>query len=285
MDIFINGKPADITLDTENTLGDVLAGIEQWISPTGNRIQKISIDGTNVSEDPLSDVFGNNIADIKKLEIEVSSFRELAIEALGDLLNTCGIFAETSFEDRPQIAEAWKKSAASRFLSSNIPDIHQFAAAAFSGEGLSARDLGLLLEERCREITDPKREIGSSEALVTAIALRMEELPLDIQTGKDQRAAETIQLFSKIGEKLFRIFFLFKSDGLSVENFMIDERSARVFIDEFNAALKELSAAYENRDIVLAGDIAEYELAPRLLTFFSSLKNISILNIPVVSSP
>jgi hypothetical protein len=45
-------------------------------------------------------------------------------------------------------------------------------------------------------------------------------------------------------------------------------------MEEFNAALSELSAAYENRDTVLVGDISEYELAPRLSKFFSALKNI-----------
>jgi hypothetical protein len=45
-------------------------------------------------------------------------------------------------------------------------------------------------------------------------------------------------------------------------------------VEEFNSTLKELFSAYENRDTVLVGDIAEYELAPRLLKLFSAMKNI-----------
>ena len=111
----------------------------------------------------------------------------------------------------------------------------------------------------------------------------MEELPLDIQTGRNQRAAETMQLFSGAASKLFRIFFMYKSEGLSIDTFMIGEFPARIFIDEFNAALKELSAAYENRDTVLVGDLAEYELSPRLLKFFSAVKSFS--SSPPVSIP
>jgi hypothetical protein len=115
------------------------------------------------------------------------------------------------------------------------------------------------------------------------VAERMEELPLDIQTGKNQRAAETVQLFSGVSAKLFRIFFMFKSEGLSADTFFIDDLSARMFIDELNAVLSELSTAYENRDTVLVGDLAEYELSPRLLKFFSALKNFS--SSPSVSEP
>ena len=141
--------------------------------------------------------------------------------------------------------------------------------------GLSVADFTAIVEERLKEVTDPWQEINGSEIFVNIVAQRMEEFPLDMQTGKDQRAAETIQLFSQISGKLFRIFFLHKSEGLSAETFIIDERPAKTFIEEFNSALRELSDAYENRDTVLAGDIAEYELAPRLLKFFAAMKNMT----------
>jgi hypothetical protein len=96
-----------------------------------------------------------------------------------------------------------------------------------------------------------------------------------MQTGKDQRAAETIQLFSQISGKLFRIFFIYKSEGLSMETFVIDDLPAKAFIEEFNTVLRELLSAYENRDTVLAGDIAEYELAPRFIKFFTAMNNMS----------
>jgi hypothetical protein len=68
---------------------------------------------------------------------------------------------------------------------------------------------------------------------------------------------------------------LFKSEGLSPDAFLVDKIPVRTFIDEFDAILKELSAAYENRDTVLVGDLSEYELSPRLLQFFTALKDFS----------
>jgi len=285
MNISINDRPADITLDTEKTLGDVLSGIEMWLSPTGNRIQGISVNGQILGEDTLPASFGRDIKDIKKLDITVSSYRELAGEALGDLLETCTLYEDAAFTERPRIAEAWEKSVAARFLRTDISDMYDLAGRTLCGEGLSAQDLSIIINERLREIAGPVREICGCEELIKTVAARMEELPLDMQTGKDQRAAETIQLFSRTGEKLFRIFFILKSEGLSLDTFVIDELPGRTFIEEFNAALNELSAAYENRDTVLVGDLSEYELAPRLLKFFSALKNYPELPHPSVPAP
>jgi hypothetical protein len=104
------------------------------------------------------------------------------------------------------------------------------------------------------------------DSLVSGLIQRLEDLPLDIQTGKDGRAAETVSLFSTIAEKLFRLLLQLKSQG-ETENL-----PAQDFLEEFGTALKELLAAYEAKDSVLIGDLAEYELAPRLGSFYASLK-------------
>jgi hypothetical protein len=114
--------------------------------------------------------------------------------------------------------------------------------------------------------------LGGIEALVESTAQRLEDLPLDIQTGKDGRAAETVQIFSTITEKLFRIFSLLKLEGFITDTLLIDAMPFSAFIDDFSAALKELLAAYEVKDAVLVGDLAEYELAPRLRTFYAAIK-------------
>jgi len=274
MNIFINEKPADITLDMEKNLGDVMSGLEQWLSPSGSRIKKICLDDKDISTDALAEAFRVDVADINKLDVFVSPWRELAAEALEGLYETCILYNKAAFDERKNIAAEWEKSSAARFLISDIPEISCLANRALSGEGLSAGDLCMLIEERLRELTDPKQEINNSTAKVELIAGRLEELPLDMQTGKDQRAAETIQLFSEISEKLFRILFIFKSEGFSLGTFTIDGLSAKIFLEEFNSTLRELSSAYENRDTVLVGDIAEYELAPRLLKLFSAIKDI-----------
>jgi hypothetical protein len=274
MNIFINEKPADITLDTEKNIGEVVSGIEKWLSSSGSRIRKISLDNKDIPVDALGEAFRVPISDIKKLELFVDPWREFAAEALEDLYETCMLYGKAAFDERKKIFAEWEKSPSARFLISDIPDIFDLAKKTLSGEGLTTGDFAAFIEERLRELANPGEELDKSTAGVELIAGRLEELPLDMQTGKDQRAAETVQLFSKMGEKLFRIFFIFKSEGLSHEDFTIDGLSAKLFVEEFKSTLKELSSAYENKDTVLAGDIAEYELAPRLMKLFSAMKNI-----------
>ena len=271
--ISINGKPADITLDTEKSLGDVLSGIENWISPSRSRIKKICVNGKELNENTLTGEFGRDIAEIKELEILLSSWCELALEALTNLLETCVIYEKAPFAERQKIISDWEGLAAARFLASDIPDIYNLSAKFFSGEGISSSDLVTLIDERLREVADPKAEIVNFEAFVKSITQRMEELPLDMQTGKDLRAAETIQLFSRTCEKLFRFFFICKLEGLSIDSFFIEDIPALTFLEEFNSALTELSGAYEKQDIVLTGDISEYELAPKVIKFYTALKN------------
>jgi hypothetical protein len=274
MDIFINEKPADITLDTEKNIGEIISGIEQWLSPSGSRIRGINLDGKNIPVDAMGGAFRIAISDIKKLDVFVEPWREFAAEALEYLYETCMLYSKASFDERKNIFAEWEKSPAARFIESDVPDIFCLAKRVLSGEGLSTADFTAVIEERLRELANPGEELDKSTAGIELIAGRLEELPLDMQTGKDQRAAETIQLFSGMGEKLFRIFFIFKSEGILPDVFSIDGLPAKTFIEEFSSALKELSSAYENRDTVLAGDIAEYELAPRLKKLFSAIKNI-----------
>jgi hypothetical protein len=273
MEISINGSPADITLETEKTIGDILSGMDQWLEGSGSRLSGLLIDGRKIGSGGLDEAFGRSLDGIGRLDIVVSSWRELAAEALLTLKEICDDWGALPFEGRGEARKRWDDGAAAAFLASEIPDMYDFAGRSLAGEGLSPEDLSLLVTERLQELGDPREEINRAEGLVSAVAGRLEDLPLDIQTGKDGRAAETMQLFSRTAEKLFRLLFVLKTSGLSMETMVIDNRNAKDFMTEFNSALKELNAAYENRDAVLVGDLAEYELAPRLVKFFTALKD------------
>jgi hypothetical protein len=135
---------------------------------------------------------------------------------------------------------------------------------SFSGEGCSPQILSALYEERVRELRDPAGEMGRTAPLVDDICARLTEFPLDIQTGKDARAAETVNVFSGVAEKVFRIYRTLKIEGFPVAEIIIDNTPINDYITEFGNALKELLDAYERRDTVLIGDMAEYEMSPRL---------------------
>jgi hypothetical protein len=299
MDIRINGEAVDVTLESEQTLGAILSGIESWLGSSEFRVNGLEIDGETIPGNDLPNAFYRDLQGIQTIDIRVCSRQELMLEALTDA--RCYLTALTnSPSDLPalvdngfngsgsSLVESWKNSAAASFLSVESPEIHKivdallvqngpeiYSDAGRGGDGISASLVLSLIDERIREIGDPVGEFVRIESLIAGISERLEELPLDIQTGKDGRAVETVTLFSNAAEKLFRLHFIFQSRGKFIDT--IDSVPVHDFFEDFNTALKELLAAFTGKDSVLVGDLAEYELAPRLRAFYAALKK------PIVS--
>jgi hypothetical protein len=272
MQIFINGKPADITLEAEKNVGELLTGIEIWLEGTGNHISGIEIDGERTELEAIPQTFERDLANIQTIDIVISSFLEFASEALIIAKATLKKYENAAFDEKQLVRGSFETCAAARFLADHIPDLAKVMCNTLAGEGLSPIDTIRLIDERLREIEEPKQEIITCGALVSEITVRLEDLPLDMQTGKDKKAMETIRLFSHIAEKLFRLLAWLKYYGFEIAAISIDSIPIKQFIEEFDAVLKELLGAYEAYDTVLVGDISEYEMAPRLLKLYSAMK-------------
>ncbi|MDR0584882.1 MAG: hypothetical protein LBG57_11140 [Treponema sp.] len=274
MRITINGKDADIRLETEQTVGDILAGLGQWLANTGYRPSGMVIDGELVHTGSLEASFDRNIDSVNTLDILTSSLPELIAESLLNVLQDIADYEDGAFEEKQRFREPWKESPQARLLAEQIPELFSQMEKAFSGEGLSPAGMRSIIEERLRELRDPSGELDRAEPLINGVCARLEDLPLDIQTGKDARAAETIQLFSGIAEKVFRIYKVLQAGGFAGEKTpeAVSGVSLTDYVSEFGGVLRELLAAYEQRDTVLVGDMAEYELAPRLRNLYAAIK-------------
>jgi hypothetical protein len=272
MKITIDGKTADIALEKEKNLGEILGGIGDWLEGSGYSLSGLRVNGEVLGADAIAGAFDLDLDSIATLDIQTTGLPLLMAEALGDMRRELGDYANAPFEERRSFQGRWTESPAASFLAECLPDIFDMAGRTFRGEDPAPAALASLVDERLRELQAPLPELQGMEALVEGTAKRLEDLPLDIQTGKDNRAAETVQLFSSVTEKLLRIFSLLKLEGYLADTLEIDAMSLGGFIDNFSAALKELLAAYEAQDAVLVGDLAEYELAPRLRTFYAAIK-------------
>ncbi|MDR3166651.1 MAG: hypothetical protein LBT93_01800 [Treponema sp.] len=272
MNITINGKPADITLEAEKTVGEVLAGLDEWLNGSGHRLSGVTIDGETAGSGSLAEIFSRELDRIGTLDIHTSPLLELMAEALINLRRDIEEYEQAGFGEKKDFHKRWQESPEALFLSAQIPEIYEWADASFAGEGAGPGELLNLVEERLRELQDPAGELNKAEPLIQAIVRRLEDLPLDIQTGKDGRAMETVRLFSNVAEKIFRLFNLMKAEGYGVASVTVENIPVSDYIDEFGTALKELLAAYETKDAVLVGDLAEYELAPRFGNLYAAIK-------------
>lgn len=274
MRITINGKDADIRLETEQTVGEIVAGLGQWLANTGHRPSGMVIDGEAVHTGSLEASFDRNIDSVKTLDILTSSLRELTAESLLNVLQDITDYEAGAFEEKQRFREQWEESPQARLLAERMPELFSETAKTFSGEGLSPAGLRSIIEERLRELRDPAGELDRAGPLIAGVCARLEDLPLDIQTGKDARAAETMQIFSGIAEKIFRVYEVLQAGGFAGEKApdTVSGVPLAEYVSEFGGVLKELLAAYEQRDTVLVGDLAEYEMAPRLRDLYAAIK-------------
>jgi len=277
MEIRINEKTLDIKLEKENTVGDVLAGLEQWLSACGHRISELKIDGSSVKSSMIEDIFSNDIKSIQLIDVITSSIAELTAASLINLLEDIDEYENLDYEKKSKFFDEWKDSSTALFLSAELQDLYAFCVVTFSSGSMDTKTLTSITEEIQREVNDPVNEITKIEAILKDICDKLIELPLDIQTGKDAKAANTIQVFTAVTEKIIRIFRQLCIQGyISPESLSADDEPLSELIIKFSKILKELLEAYEKNDTVLVGDLTEYEASPMLKEIYIAiLENIA----------
>jgi len=272
MEIRINGKAADITADSEKTVGEVMAGLEVWIAESGHRLSGLAINGKHIDSSSLEEAFSKEISSVKTLDINTSSIADLSAQSLLRLIDDINEFETLDFAKRAAFFDNWKESAEACFAAEQAQDLYLLYVNTFTGQGVNCEGLRSITEERLREINTPSAELAAIQSLINEICSRLADISLDIQTGKDGRAAQTIQVFTALTEKIFRIFRQLDAQGYFPAD---EEKPAYTLIADFNAYVKELLEAYEKHDSVLVGDLAEYEIAPRLQEMYDTIEKFS----------
>ncbi|MCL2719817.1 MAG: hypothetical protein FWD47_00565 [Treponema sp.] len=274
MEIKINDKILDASLDNESTIGEVLTNLEQWLTDSGHRISEIKIDSQTVSASMIEELFKKDIKSVKRIDVQTNVIAELTAASIINLLEDINEYSGLNFEDKTNYFSKWKESATAQFISVEIPDLYAFCVNTFSSGEVSAHTLISITEEIQREVHDPKKELENIEQILNEICERLVDLPLDIQTGKDSRAAQTIQVFSAVTEKIFRII-----KQLDIQGYLFREKPAAEnrekpitqLLTEFGCVLKDLLEAYEKNDSVLVGDLTEYEASPKLKDLYNAV--------------
>jgi len=272
MEIRINDKTLDIKLETENTLGDVLTGLEQWLTTCGHRISELVIDGKLVKSSMIEEIFKQDIKLVQLIEVFTSSIAELAAASILNLLEDIDEYENLDFENKTKFFDKWKESSAALFLNAELRDLYAFCVITFSGGSMDTNTLKTITEEVQREVNDPVDEIIKIEPILKDICEKLIELPLDIQTGKDAKAAGTIQIFTAVTEKIIRLFRQLCIQGFILpDSISSDDVPLNELIIKFSDILKELMEAYEKNDTVLVGDLTEYEASPLLKEIYIAI--------------
>ena len=269
MIIKINDKPLEFSLEKESTLGEVFSALEEWLSSSGHRLSEISIDGQAISAGMLEEVFKRDANSIKSLDIITNAIAELAAASLQTLLLDIIEYEKLNFDEKEKFFADWKESAQAIFIMEEMPDLYSYFKSTFSSGEVDIATLRSVTEEIQREVNEPVKELIKIEPVLNEICAKLINLPLDIQTGKDLIAAQSLQLFTAITEKLIRLFY-----QLSTQGYLVQIEEAKKIAEDFGSfrdTLNQLLEAYEKHDIIIVGDVAEYEAAPKLKELYTSI--------------
>ena len=271
MRVTINGSDTDLVVETEKNIGELLASIELWLEDRGYSVSGLSINGAPIGSDGLERMYSLELSTIQQLDIQASSWIELYHQALQEALKLIQKTNGASFQERIQLLNEWQATASMRFIKDRDAELAQLVESSISGQGVLQKDLESILMERIGELEDPLHAVRMTHKLLGEIMQRMENLPLDLQTGKDRQAMETLQLFTVIMGKLFRLLPMLSFLEIKTDSF-------KSLLEEIGSILRELLSAYESQDTVLVGDLAEYEIVPRLGSLQEALE-------PICTSP
>ncbi len=273
MNIIINGEKIDFTLEKEKTAGEVMNGLTTWLDDSSLLVGGISIDGNQViiADDVWRTLPVGSIVD---LEIEAIDIREGRIRQLETARDYFVLMNNAAKEkDIESIKE----------LSDGFPDLLRIlphllgetSSPVFSpglekklgdaGFPLDSNELdhtiltsesertAMLLEVRRRETSDPLAEARGSAAALVAISDKLDDVAVNLQTGKDKLAMDTIIFLTELLQALIRSIAWINGN---------DEYES--VIDDLTGILAELESALTVSDTVLIGDLLEYEIKPRL---------------------
>lgn len=293
MQIFINDEKIDFTLEKEKTVRDVFTGISDWLFRQNYSIDKLAVDENLYGMDEglpakAADKALDETQELKfyvtsRLDNEIHSLRILhnyfsllkKAEESNDAVLKEELIGEFSTIKRTSALLFGEKSESvqvltllENFFYGTADPENDPVKESFSGSEQVVSFLSnflLLIESRIKEASYPFYELRTSRDYLQKLLPRLEEVSVQLQTGQDREAMNTVITCSELIDKIIRIaryieaggnidFSLLAIEGTSFERFSLD----------LNTILKELVEAFSAQDSILMGDLLEYEVAPRL---------------------
>lgn len=186
MELFINGQQADVTLENEKTVGDVLSSFQKTCEENLAAVIGISVNGKNVSPERFDSVAAENLTESTSIHFDVITKQDVIYKL---------------------------KNSGENFLS---------------------------------------------------LAAEMENLPAKLQLGKDSEARASITKLADLISEFCNTISFAMIFPETISDIKIDGKNLPEFFVEFQGIFSELEGALSSNDTVLIGDLAGYEICPRL---------------------
>lgn len=280
----VNGEKLDVTLEDEKSALDIVNSMVKAIHNDDALVASIQVDGKYyaLEDEELKEL---KIDRIGEIDIELSSREELSSNLLGEckgmLKNISADMKQNGYAHTGQFKELFDwisgtiqavnsvsrmNLAESRLLMSTIKQITDYLnSGERSEEKISS--LASIIENLIDYIEAIRVKI-TADFNITSDQLEKEiedcltllpEISSGFQAGKDREALGKINRVINVIELCS--FYLQKNLG----NFTGEEaEEVEEFYKDINFLLNQIVEAFENGDVVLLGDLMEYELPDKL---------------------
>ncbi len=301
MEIRINDEAVDFTLEKEKVLGEVIDGIQEWLTHNGFTMTATKKDAEplNLSrrlewqDDPIEEISTLEITALHPTDLAIDKliaaiqYLDLIIEdgnptsaVIGDLLigidDVSGMIDDAVLSEKSgtmTLGSQFKKLA----LATGIP-AGEVSTERFHEFHKFVIELSVVLRARLRELSDPVAELKVMAPSLREVLDNTGDIAVLLQTGEDRDALEKLIRFLEISQKMLRLVHNLGEYALVDLGLL---RVGGVAIDEFTAVLNdyllELSEAIEAGDTVLTGDLLEYEIGPRLTSLLDALEKSEVV--------
>ncbi len=152
---------------------------------------------------------------------------------------------------------------------------------SLNGKEVASADFDTILSEPLTEATDialsviSKGEILDSLRAIsqdfTALTARLSDIPVLLQSGKDKETAAIIVELTSKYDYFCHITMMSSLFPEIYSKIIIEDKPVSEFFKELLPLLSDFEHAIKEKDSVTLGDIAEYELKPRLETISNVL--------------
>lgn len=102
----------------------------------------------------------------------------------------------------------------------------------------------------------------------------LQELPVKLQAGKDKEATILISKLADFIEKFCHTATLSALFADIYKKLSIEGKNVNEFFQDFSQILNDFEQAIASKDTVLMGDLAEYEISPRLLSIAKTIEEL-----------
>ncbi|MFP4113344.1 MAG: hypothetical protein ACOC2Y_04370 [Spirochaetota bacterium] len=281
MEILVNHEPLDFKLENESSVGEIVDGLAHWLSAGRFAITAIDVNATSYALHDRESWADIQIDDVDRLAVEALPLTDVDHATLVALEEYFSILAEC-LETRNELplgelvrelpyvrarltqffpALASEDGETSVLLDDRLEQgkmPHPENARSLSAE---VNDIRTIIRSREREYREPARELALTLGHLSATRPALIEVPVQLQTGKEQEAMQTVVTLTELLTRVVRLVPLVER---SEDDADINVEGVRRFAEELLPHLIELKDALEIQDTVLIGDLLEYEVAPRL---------------------